>query len=453
MAKLLRVLSDRRGWNTYPAFAAAYEKAARELASKTGESALRTLAVSESTFERWYGGKVQPQQQARRVLAQMFGVPFADLLAEAQEDSGPPAAARLASAMPFTDSRRVEPDADNERLGRLAVMAARRALDFALGAEHNEVGPETLGYLHEEVRRIAAVYVRVPLSEIMDDLAQVQDRTFRIIESGRAKPAQLRDLYLLAALESGMLAKAAHDLGDPRSAMAQARTAAICAQPADHRGMSLWVQGLKSLISYWADRPEDALHYARMGSAATGDARGSVTVWLAGLEARAAGSLGDGRAVLRANRRASQLRESVTPDDLDEIGGLFLFPGIRQSYYEVEARVLLGEVDRPLLDRALETVEGHQDTDTPYWAFGDAAGARSHLALARLHTGDLDGAAEAVHPVLDLAPNQRNAGIVGSVQRVRTSLMRRPLSDAALARELREEIAVFGSQAALALPR
>ena len=73
------------------------------------------------------------------------------------------------------------------------------------------------------------------------------------------------------------------------------------------------------------------------------------------------------------------------------------------------------------------------------------------LALARLYTGDLDGAAEAVQPVLDLHPSQRNAGIIGSVQRVRASLMRGLVRDAVTARELREEIAVFSSRPTLAL--
>jgi hypothetical protein len=290
------------------------------------------------------------------------------------------------------------------------------------------------------------------LGTVLDDLTDVQDATFRLLESGHAKPSQVRDLYLLAALQSGMLAKASHDLGDPQSAMMQARTAVVCAEQAEHQGMRAWVRGLQSLISYWADRPEDALHYARQGASTSRDLRGSVNVWLAGLEARAAALLGDAETVHQANRRAEELRERTVPDDLDVLGGNFYFSQAKQAYYDVEACVLLGDGNANLVRRAEEAVRGFSDANDPHWAFGDLAGTQSDLALACLSTGDLDGAAEAVRPVLDLLPSRRTAGIIGSAQRVRTSLMRGPVRDALAARELREEIGVFSSRPTLALP-
>ncbi|MFE0631237.1 hypothetical protein ACFW3D_30320 [Streptomyces sp. NPDC058864] len=319
-----------------------------------------------------------------------------------------------------------------------------------MGAENHQIGPETLAFLQEEVGRLAGLYTRVPLGTILHDLTDLQDRTFRLLESGRAKPAQHRDLYLLAAVLSGMLAKASHDLRDPRSAMMQARTAAVCAEQADHTAMSAWVLGLQSLISY---RPDDALHYARKGSVAGVDVHGSVGVWLASLEARAAAALGDAATVETANHRATALRDRTTPDDLDAFGGHFTFPTIRQDYYAVEARVLLGQGNAELVRSAESAVRGFANHGDPNWAFGDEAGARTNLALARLYLDDLDGAAEAVHPVLDLPAAQRNAPIISSVERVRTSLTCGPVRDAATARELREEITAFASRPALALPR
>ncbi|MFE5117829.1 hypothetical protein [Streptomyces sp. NPDC056669] len=453
MATLLRVLLDEQGWKDYAAFAHQYRLAARSLAQETGESSLATLTLSESTFERWYFGKVTPQNDARRVLSHLFKRPITQLLAEVPPtvEPVPPERWHIA-ASPQHIEFRVGPDADLPWMERHVAMAARRAIRFAIGAERNEVGQETLAHLQDEVRRIAEIYVRVPLGMILDDLTHIQDETFRLLESGHARPSQIRDLYLLASLQSGMLAKAAHDLGDPQSAMMQARTAAVCADQAEHQGMAAWVRGLQSLISYWADRPEDALHYARKGTSAGGNLRGSVNVWLAGLEARAAALLGDAESVHAANRRAADLRERTLPDDLDALGGNFLFPQVKQAYYEVEACVLLGDGNAHLVARAEEAVHGFSDPNDPYWAFGDLAGTQSDLALARLSTGDLDGAVEAVQPVLDLPPNQRNAGIIGSVQRVRSSLMRGMVRDAAAARELRAEIEVFSSRPALALP-
>ncbi|WP_330172458.1 hypothetical protein OG875_01935 [Streptomyces sp. NBC_01498] len=55
-------------------------------------------------------------------------------------------------------------------------------------------------------------------------------------------------------------------MGDSRTAVTQARTAGFCARQSEHPGLIALVDGLQSFISYWANRPEDALHYARKGT-------------------------------------------------------------------------------------------------------------------------------------------------------------------------------------------
>ncbi|MFC9653832.1 MULTISPECIES: hypothetical protein [unclassified Streptomyces] len=456
MATLLRSLIDERGWKDYRTFIDQYHQAAQSLAAKVRDSSLTTHTVSDRTYERWYSGRVTPQNDARRILAHLFMRPIHELLSEAPATERLLMGNRFSGQFSLSDTNvRAASGAEQQKMGRDAAMAARRAIEFAMGAEHNEVGPETMAYLQDETRRIAGIYTRVPLGAVLDDLTQLQDRAFRLLESGRAKPSQTRDLYFLASLLSGMLAKASHDLADPASAMMQARTAAVCADKAEHIGMSAWVRGLQSLISYWAERPEDALHFARQGASTATDLTGSVTVWLAGLEARAAAVLRDPESVAAANLRGREARDRTASDDLDELGGNFVFPACRQDYYEVEATVLLGHSDAVpgLVTRAEQAVQGFSDPDDPHWAFGDAAGAQSNLALARLGSGDVDGAAAAVQPVLDLPPAQRNAGIIGSVDRVRVALLREPVRDAVVARDLRDEIAMFGRQLPLALLR
>lgn len=119
----------------------------------------------------------------------------------------------------------------------------------------------------------------------------------------------------------------------------------------------------------------------------------------------------------------------------------------------MEAKVLLGTSDPSLVGHAEETVRAFADHDAPNWAYGDEAGSQTNLALAHLYGGDLEGAAEAVRPVLDLAPDRRNAGIIVSVQRVRGALMQPSVRSAVTARSLSEEIAAFSSHRPLALPR
>jgi hypothetical protein len=66
---------------------------------------------------------------------------------------------------------------------------------------------------------------------------------------------------------------------------------------------------------------------------------------------------------------------------------------------------------------------------------------RSDLAIARVLQAELEGAVEAVRPVLELPPEQRTNGIVISVERVHQALARSAL--AADGRDLQERIETF----------
>ncbi|MEV7866913.1 hypothetical protein AB0P17_12575 [Streptomyces sp. NPDC088124] len=454
MATLLRSLIDEMGWKDYRTFIDQYQRAAQRLAEKVRDPSLATHTVSDRTFERWYSGRVTPQNEARRILAHLFVRPIHELLSEAPAKAPAPVADKNFGEFNVPNTHvGAAPGAERDGMGRQAVVAARRAIEFAMGTQKKDAGRDTLDYLQGEVRRIAEIHLRVPVGAVLDDLVYVQDLTFRLLESGQVKPSQARDLYLLAAMQSGMLAKACHDLGDPQSAMMQARTASVCAEQAEHQPMKAWVRGLQSAISYWAKRPGDAFHYARQGIEISTNLCGSVTVWLAAQEARAAGLLGDAGTVQAATRRADELRQHVQQDDLDALGGNFFFPEGRQTFFDVEANVLLGDSDASLVRRAEQAVRKLSNTNDPHWAFAAEAGCQSNLALARLYAGDLEGAAEAVRPVLDLSPAHRNAGIIDSVQRVWSSLHKGPSHDAVTARELREEISAFSRNRPRPLPR
>ncbi|WP_198358397.1 hypothetical protein [Streptomyces fildesensis] len=454
MRTLLRAIIDERHWGSYATFKIQFENAAKQRAEIERNPHLAALTMSERTYERWYAGAAMPYPDARRVLEHLFGHPIDQLLAAAPQVALPvaaPGAHRL--TVPFTShDHRAESGADVTEMGRLAAMAANRALRFAVAAESNSIGPETMDHISTEVRRIAADYPRVPLGALFGDLVEVQDLIFRLLESNRMKPGQARDLNLYASMASGMLAKASHDLRDPQSAMQQARAAYICANQAEHPAMQAWTRGLQSLIAYWAGRPDDAAHYAMSGATSATTSTGTVGIWLAALEARAQALLGDADSVRRANERASDLRDRTTVDDLDDIGGILTFPRPRQLYYGAEAEVLLGDLTPGIEDRAAEAVRAYSDAAPEEWAFGDEAGAQTNLALARLAGNNLDGAAEAVRPVLDLPPAQHNAGILLSIQRVSEALRRGPTRTATGAKELRNEIGVFVSTPT-ALPR
>lgn len=97
-----------------------------------------------------------------------------------------------------------------------------------------------------------------------------------------------------------------------------------------------------------------------------------------------------------------------------------------------------------------DAVAAYADPNDPAWAFGDQAGSHTNLAIARITSGDLDGAVEAIRPVLDLPAAQRINGIRHSVQRVQRALVYAGLTDSAA--DLIEEMDTFAATSAIALP-
>ena len=409
------------------------------------------MALSERQAYRWIAGdlKTLPYPAAQQGLQSMFGEPAVRLL-------GPPCGfpvsntdTRAAVALSAGNGRGAEP---TNREGQLITMSAERARNFLSRAEVSNVGPETLDQLTDDVRRVASVYNQKPLTELLGDLVEVQERAFSFLE-GHQKLNQTRQLHFLAGVTSGLMAKASHDFGAPHDAMTHARTAFVCADNADHNGLRAFIRGLQSLIAYWAGRPMDAVRFAESGSEAAGRSTGTSSVWLASSEARAWAVLRNVEKANQAIARAMELREGVSLDELDEFGGICTFSRPRQLYYAADALAWVCDEQAQEGERmALEAVSAY-DTAPPHErAFSDEAGARTDLAIARISLGELDGAMEALDPVLSLPPAQRINGIVLSVNRVHSALST-VVSDARERSGMQESIESFTRTPMAALPR
>jgi hypothetical protein len=437
---LFRKALELRGIRTPDDFLPEYRKVAERLGSRDAEPALKTV-------EGWiYEGR-KPQRVFRPVIVEMLGYTIEQLWSP--EDAAPYFAAQADTS---PTAPHVEFGMDLIEMRRTGTMAVRRAKDFLLGADRDRVGDDTLGVLDDEVRRLVAEYPRVPLPTVWPDLLETQEQVFRLLEGGRVRPSQLRDLNVAGAILSFLVAKGFNDMQNPHEAMTMTRVAAACARDAEHPGLIALTDGLKSLIAYWAGRPADAYHYAGQGAESAVNVQGTAGLWLLGLKSRAAAVLGDEETVREANRQAADRRERVVPDDLDELGGLFTYSRAKQLYYSVEAEALLGHGSAQLAAQAEEAVDAFADPNAPDWAFGDLAGAQCDLALVRLYSSDADGAATAIRPVLNLPASHRNNGIIVSASRVRSALDTGPVRTAAVARDLRAEIEAFPG-ARPALPR
>ncbi|WP_374538002.1 hypothetical protein [Micromonospora aurantiaca (nom. illeg.)] len=451
---LLAVLIDRDE-RTHSEIVARFERYARD----NDEDA--TLSVR--TLRRWIAGDVRtaPRPSQRRVARLFWGYPMSELLAPAPAGlvpASPPGDATTAlvgptspppPAEPFTPTD--EPGRSSDPLERQVAMATRRAAQFATFAEIDNVGPEAIAQLRDDVVHLANAYIHDPLASIMGDLIAEQEAVFRLLE-GRQKPALSRDLYLLAGVVSGLIAKASQDLGRFHEAMTHARTLYVCADNADHQGLRAWARGLQSLIAYWAGRPQEAVRYAQSGAEYAATVTGSVASWLPALEARAWALMNAPDEASHALGRAADHRAGHRPDDLDAIGGLLAFPQAKQNYYAAGTYVYLdGEHERAQAEAltALELFKHGRPEDR---SFSDEAGARAELALARVNAGQVDGAQEALAPVLELEPERRIGGILTSANRVHQALRGRHHAHSQVARNLREEIEAFCRVPAAALP-
>jgi hypothetical protein len=92
----------------------------------------------------------------------------------------------------------------------------------------------------------------------------------------------------------------------------------------------------------------------------------------------------------------------------------------RQLYTASDAGAALPEHDESGLREETEAfaaaaVAAYERAPEAEKSFGDEAGSRTDLAIARVRSGNLEGAREAVGPVLDLPVSLRDHGAVTSV--------------------------------------
>jgi len=404
---------------TYEEIAARFEALAREM----GESAtltprhLRRLASGERSGTT---------PVTRRVLQAMFSRTASELLAPWSAAPDDQHAAVVASPKALDDNR------------EMLEMAALRARRFTLESARSNVTGETMDQLQDDVATIARAYPQVPLNDVLVRLVETQDIVLTLLE-GKQPPLYGRRLLVLATVLSGLLAKASHDLADPHAALTQSRTAYLCADNADHNGLRAWVRGLQSLIAYWAGRYHESVGYAQEGQ--QHDPRSTSAVWLAASEARAWAALANEEKATAALRAAEDAWDRVMPDELDELGGICTFTRSRLLYYAADALAGLPGQARTAEDYARQAVAAYAHPAAADWSFGDEAGSRTDLAIARIRGGEVEGASEALRPVLDLPADQRINGIIASVRRVHTTVTGAARSSAGT--QLQEQIEVF----------
>lgn len=332
----------------------------------------------------------------------------------------------------------LDPDPLHRMSERALIMAAaHEASEHAGRAETTNVGEATLEQLDADVFRIANDYVHVPPLPMVVEMLRVRRRVYRLLE-GHQKPADTAHLYLLAGILSGLLANASTDLGYHDAAAEQARAAWAYAEITGHNGLRAWTRGMQALIEYWSERPRQAARLAQ-GAQRFADST-TAKVRLFNIEARMWGRLGNLEETNRCVRAAAEARETTIADTLhDEIGGVFGFNHAKGHYYAGATYIHLGHADLAL-NATRQAIDLYTSGPSAQRSYGAESLARIDSAMAHLLKGSLEGAIDALQPVLALPADKRIAQLNERLTGVRHRIAYPAFRDAQEAHDLDERI-------------
>ncbi len=196
----------------------------------------------------------------------------------------------------------------------------------------------------------------------------------------------------------------------------------------------------------------ESLRYVQLAATDAAVIRGTAAVGRALREARTQAAIGNADEARAALTAATEAREQAQPDELDEIGEQITLSTPDGLFVAADALSLLP--DPAAAEQAANfAVSAFDDIPANQAKFGNAACARIILSLARFRQGDVDGARDALRPVLDLPPQQRLYGIMTNMQRVQVTLTDARYHGSPTARDTAAEIEAFAQLSArTALP-
>ena len=435
LAAWLRRQREDRGW-TRSEMARQLIRAARA----KGDSSVPGIENISHNIYRWERGAVAPAERYQLYYAGAFGIPFSQFgVSPGMVDTGP--AALLTPAYRGLPPSGPAPDASAIR--REVLMAAHEGSEHAERAEQRGIGEATLEQFRADVVSLSAQYLTGETFELFLAMRRVRNRIAEAL-GRRQWPRDAAELYLLAGCLSALMAAAATNLGYPEAAEELIRSGSAYATIIGHRPLMARLRLCAAYAAYWNGRPRDSAELARAGLQFLAGGQSTAQLHLfAGLAAARLGDAGSGARAIAAARAARERDQPERGDELLEIGGEFGFSRATQLYY---AGFILSESGRGEAARELENAVARYEA-------GPGPGeqhsrkcemlARAELALARLRAGALDAAADALAPVLALAPATRTA-----VQGQRLSVIGAELAQpiyrgSAPARELGEALTCF----------
>ncbi|MFJ6130445.1 XRE family transcriptional regulator [Streptomyces griseoviridis] len=380
-------------------------------ADRITEAAASTSPVAADAsltakWEKWPGGAARrPSVPVILAMASAYGCEPGDLLDIDDRRALPDTDLRALTrpAPPTVEPQPVPAQSPTLPTTDLVHLAADESATWAQWAEASNVGDLGLEQMLAEIRTLAGDYLVSDPVVLFGRTRRLRDRVFGLLE-GHQYPRQSRELYAASGYLCALLAWMSSDLGQLRDADTQGRTAWLCAELADHDDLRAWVLSTRSKVAFWDGRLRDAVAYARRGASCRPS--GTVSVLLACQEADAWSVIGAHDESLAALHRAEDARAALT--GTDEVGGILSCQPSRQDNYAAAVHLRGG---RPADALRATTSALALLAVQPVRAYGTEAQIHISQASAHLATGDVDGAREALAPVLAMPPDHRLAPV------------------------------------------
>lgn len=311
---------------------------------------------------------------------------------------------------------------DDAERRRAAATHRTRAAALAISRDLCAMADLDISELHAGVEATAVDYLGTPPAPMMDRAHALRAEAAERIRSGHHRPQDRSDLYVTAGQLSGVLAYALLDMGDPDEALAHVAAASRCAEYAGDAELAAWAAGTRSLICRFMGDYGLALDAIRDGYQWVGSGTGTGEARLRCGEAQCLANLGDSQAANAALDGAEDARARIRRPD--SLGGLFGFSAAKQSYYAGSSLIWLeGGHDAERAEReAIAAIGMWQAGPEAERSLDDERLAHVYLATARVQLGDVEGAADAIDPVLSLPLEDQISWIVKRADRVASML-------------------------------
>jgi transcriptional regulator with XRE-family HTH domain len=321
----------------------------------------------------------------------------------------------------------------------LLASSAQAAAEFGTWAEIVNAGAVTITTLNHRALALFGLALTRPPEEVIAEAAQISHTLFGILR-GHHKPAHAKELFAITGKVNAVLSWLSGDVGNLDAARIHGATSRTCAEMADDPEVGAWASVVLSKAAFWDKNYPLAVNIAAAADseAAARSAPGTVRVMLACQQADGWAKLGAVRETTAALEAAERARETATVSHAFD--GLFSCgPGRALNY----TAACSNEIGRHAQAQAAADAALAVFAADPVYGFGTVGQTHVSKTLAYANAGDLDAAAAAARPVLDLPPERHLATLAGRLAPLANALRSPSMRSSSVAGPLGEEIAAF----------